>query len=129
VPTALRRALQARDRTCRFPGCENRRFVHAHHIRHWARGGETSLQNLILLCTRHHRLVHEGGYAIDEKLCFYDPRGRRIPNVHAPPRGHAGRLCAVGRDTSTLWSGDGRRMDLSAAVNALLQATSTRRPP
>lgn len=64
VPPAIDRALRARDRTCRFPGCENHRFVDAHHIRHWARGGETSLDNLIRLCRHHHRLVHEGGYSV-----------------------------------------------------------------
>jgi hypothetical protein len=46
VPPALRRALSTRDRGCRFPGCENHRFLDAHHLRHWARGGETRLDNL-----------------------------------------------------------------------------------
>ena len=61
VPPAMRRALRARDGGCRFPGCGNHRFTDAHHIRHWAAGGETSLANLIQLCRRHHRLLHEGG--------------------------------------------------------------------
>jgi Domain of unknown function (DUF222)/HNH endonuclease len=61
IPPAMRRALQARDQRCCFPGCENRRFLHAHHIRHWAHGGETRLDDLVLLCSRHHRFVHEGG--------------------------------------------------------------------
>ncbi|MCP5092529.1 MAG: DUF222 domain-containing protein, partial [Gammaproteobacteria bacterium] len=43
VPPALRRALQARDAGCRFPGCGHRRFVDAHHIEHWADGGKTSI--------------------------------------------------------------------------------------
>jgi hypothetical protein len=60
IPPALQRALRARDRGCRFPGCAERRFVESHHIRHWAAGGETSLDNLIQLCCVHHRLVHEG---------------------------------------------------------------------
>ena len=65
VPAAMRRALDARDEgRCRFPGCENRRWVDAHHIVHWARGGETKLDNLVLLCSRHHRLVHEGGFGL-----------------------------------------------------------------
>jgi hypothetical protein len=81
INRALRRALTARDRGCRFPGCDNRLFVDAHHVRHWARGGETGLDNLVLLCRRHHRLVHEGGYGVDERLRFYDPWGRRIPSV------------------------------------------------
>jgi hypothetical protein len=65
VSPALRRALAARDRGCRFPGCDRTRFVDAHHVEHWARGGETSLENLVLLCRRHHRLVHERGYTLE----------------------------------------------------------------
>ncbi len=65
IPPAIRRALQVRDGGCRFPGCSNRRFVDGHHIRHWPAGGETSLANLALLCRRHHRAVHEGGYTIE----------------------------------------------------------------
>lgn len=64
IPPALRRALQARDRCCRFPGCGSARFVDAHHIDHWARGGATELGNLINLCGHHHRLVHEGGFGV-----------------------------------------------------------------
>ena len=63
VPPALRRALDARDKGCRFPGCQCR-YTEAHHIRHWAQGGETRLDNLLLLCSRHHRALHEGGFQI-----------------------------------------------------------------
>jgi hypothetical protein len=59
VPPAMRRALEFRDGGCRFPGCAVR-HTDAHHIRHWADRGETSLENLVLLCRRHHRAVHEG---------------------------------------------------------------------
>ncbi len=59
IPPHIRRALEERDRGCRFPGCASR-FTEAHHVRHWADGGETSLSNLLLLCRRHHRAVHEG---------------------------------------------------------------------
>ena len=62
VPTAIRRALDGRDRTCRLPGCSHTKWLDAHHIRHWTDGGETSLENLVLLCTHHHRLLHEGGF-------------------------------------------------------------------
>ena len=61
IPPALRRALQARDRQCRFPGCNARR-CDAHHVRHWADGGPTRLDNLVLLCRRHHRAVHGRGF-------------------------------------------------------------------
>ena len=64
VPPAIRRALRVRDGGCRFPGCDRCRHVHAHHIRHWADGGETALDNLVTLCSQHHRQVHEGGYDV-----------------------------------------------------------------
>jgi Domain of unknown function (DUF222)/HNH endonuclease len=63
IPPPMRRALRARDKGCRFPGCTNTRFVDGHHIQHWADGGETSLDNLVMLCRHHHHLVHEGGFA------------------------------------------------------------------
>ena len=79
VPPSLRRLLEARDGdTCCFPGCERRRHLQAHHRMHWAHGGETSLGNLVLLCFHHHRLVHEGGYRIED-----DPAGGlRFRNRH-----------------------------------------------
>ena len=62
VPAALRRALVLRDRGCAFGGCGRpHQWCDAHHLVHWADGGETTLDNLILLCRRHHRAVHEGG--------------------------------------------------------------------
>ncbi|MGH8250114.1 MAG: DUF222 domain-containing protein [Steroidobacteraceae bacterium] len=60
IPPAIRRALNARDRGCRFPGCTQSRFIDGHHLTHWAQGGETKLSNLVSLCRFHHRLVHEG---------------------------------------------------------------------
>ena len=78
IPPALRRALEVRDRGCRFPGC-GLRFTDAHHVRHWADGGETSLANCLLLCRHHHRLVHEDGWRVewwgDGRPVFFDPRG------------------------------------------------------
>ncbi|MEX1258937.1 MAG: HNH endonuclease signature motif containing protein [Gemmatimonadota bacterium] len=61
IPPALRRALESRDRGCRFPGC-GFRFTDAHHVRHWADGGKTSLANCILLC-RLFRLRNKRHYA------------------------------------------------------------------
>ena len=63
IPPSIRRALAARDTGCRFPGCTSRR-CDAHHVDHWADGGVTRLDNLVLLCRRHHRAVHEGGFAV-----------------------------------------------------------------
>ena len=83
VPAPVKRALWARDGGCSFPGCTHTRFVDAHHIRHWADGGETSLENTMLLCGGHHRLVHEGGYDIRKdyqgRWYFMRPDGRAIP--------------------------------------------------
>ena len=64
VPARMRRALEARDRTCRYPGCHHGRWLDAHHVVHWADGGETNLENLVLLCTHHHKLLHEGEFEI-----------------------------------------------------------------
>ena len=59
VPTAIRRALILRDHGCAFPGCDRSyRWCHSHHVRHWADGGPTELDSLVLLCGRHHRLIH-----------------------------------------------------------------------
>ena len=86
IPPALRRALHYRDRGCRFPGC-GVRFGQGHHIRHWARGGPTTLSNLAMLCRRHHRAVHEEGYQVerlsDGTLRFRRPNGWLMPDV--PP--------------------------------------------
>ena len=83
LTTAIRRALWARDKGCVFPGCHCKRSVDGHHIKHWADGGETSLDNLVLLCTRHHRLVHEGGYKIEldqsNQHFFRRPDGKAVP--------------------------------------------------
>ena len=82
IPPPMRRALRARDKGCRFPGCTNTRFVDGHHIEHWADGGETSLDNLVLLCRHHHHLVHEGGFACeksaDGELRFRDQRNETL---------------------------------------------------
>jgi hypothetical protein len=78
VPGATRRALIARDKGCRFPGCDcPPAWTDAHHVKHWADGGTTTLENLILLCRRHHRLVHEEGWtlelALDRELVAIPP--------------------------------------------------------
>ena len=82
IPPALRRALRSRDDGCQFPGCTHRHFLHAHHIQHWARGGPTTLENLVQLCSYHHRLVHEGGFRVERSgrgaVRFRRPDGRAI---------------------------------------------------
>ncbi|HEX5587519.1 MAG TPA: DUF222 domain-containing protein [Acidimicrobiia bacterium] len=65
VSRSLRRAVELRDRHCVFPGCDAPlRWCDVHHLRHWAHGGETSLDNCLLLCRRHHVACHEGGWEL-----------------------------------------------------------------
>jgi hypothetical protein len=132
IPPALRRALHARDRTCRFPGCGGR-FGQGHHIRHWAQGGPTTLSNLALLCRRHHRAVHEEGYQVerlpDGELRFAHPTGRVLPDVPPPPalpadpaaairaRHEASGLCLHARTALPLWSGE--RLNVGYAIDVL----------
>ena len=89
-PPALRRALRERDRgRCQYPGCASRR-TDAHHIRHWANGGQTSLANLISFCKAHHRLVHEKDYIIAATpagFAFYTKDGIPVPGCPQFPRG------------------------------------------
>src|SRR2546423_967127 len=82
VPRSLLHVLRHRDGGCRFPGCTRTRWVHAHHVTFWADGGRTDLDNLLLLCTAHHRFVHEGGWRIEGdpggELRFVHPEGREV---------------------------------------------------
>ncbi|MBP9088130.1 MAG: DUF222 domain-containing protein, partial [Kofleriaceae bacterium] len=89
IPAAIKRALLLRDRTCRFPGCTHRRYVDGHHIEHWANGGATALANLMLLCSAHHTLLHEGGCRVEGNgangWAFFDHRNRIIDAQPARP--------------------------------------------
>ena len=116
VPPALRRALRVRDGGCRFPGCDRSRFTHAHHIKHWADGGETSLDNLVTLCSQHHRLVHEGGYGVqvrEGEIEFTRPDGRVIP-----PAGRLDQGCFRGNTSATGGDQSGGGAQRLAAANA-----------
>jgi len=139
IPPAIRRALKRRDHGCRFPGCTVHKYVDAHHIQHWADGGETKLDNLTLLCRHHHRLVHEGGFSVrmtDQRTPqFTDPAGHTIPEVGEKSfRGNVFTLRRQNRNaglditpetTIPLWEGE--KMDNSMAIEALLsrEAEST----
>ena len=83
VSTPLRRALYARDRGCTFPGCHRRRYLDGHHLKHWINGGETNPDNMTLLCTHHHGLLHRAAFRImknpDDSLRFVTADGRTIP--------------------------------------------------
>jgi hypothetical protein len=88
VPVGLRRALNLRDGGCRFAGCDRpASWCDAHHIRHWADGGDTSLDNMILLCGHHHTLVHEGWRLLGDPyqtIEFRRPDGTRLGLTSAP---------------------------------------------
>jgi hypothetical protein len=67
IPPAMKRALIARDKHCRFPGCDMPpAWTDGHHIKHWADGGPHAIWNLLLFCRRHHRLFHEGGWTLQQ---------------------------------------------------------------
>ena len=132
VPPALRRALRRRDGGCRFPGCSCTRFVDAHHVVHWADGGRTALDNLVLLCRVHHRKVHEEGFGVtmkDGQPVFTLPSGALIPPAPTPRfRGNVIELrrrnlragLRIGPETlPPNWRGE--VMDLDHAVLGLLQ--------
>ena len=89
LPTALRRALEGRDRNqCQFPGCSSR-HCDALHVVHWADGGATQLQNLVLLCRFHHRAVHEEGFQVVAdaagRFQFLRPDGAPLPALPPAP--------------------------------------------
>ena len=132
ISPALRRALAARDGHCRFPGCQARR-ADAHHLEHWAHGWATALDNLVLLCRRHHRAVHEGGFRVAlgaaGEVRLVRPDGRPLeeapplPEVTGPPLASVvARLeragVRLGPQTGTpAWRGE--RLDVDWAVSVL----------
>ena len=82
IPRAIRRALRTRDKTCRWPGCDEARYLDGHHGIHWSHLGPTKLTNLVHLCWHHHFLVHEGGWTLeirpDGSLHICDPNGQTL---------------------------------------------------
>jgi hypothetical protein len=133
IPPALRRALRARDGGCCFPGCNQRRFVDAHHLHHWAHGGETKLSNLLLLCRHHHRLVHEGGFRVRQTpgggATFSRPDGRTIREVPRNRRGSRCELWRSNRDAglditaeTAVARSAGERLDHGLAIQGLLHS-------
>jgi hypothetical protein len=83
VPNGLRQALNVRDRHCRFPDCDRPpAYCEAHHIVDWERGGHTKPDNLVLLCSRHHHILHLDGWKhclhSDNSFEILTPSGRRL---------------------------------------------------
>ena len=157
IPPALRRALRTRDGGCCFPGCTARRFVDAHHIHHWAHGGETKLSNLLLLCRHHHRLVHEGGFQVhcpqgsggptfsrpDGRVIAASPRGSRgdceqlrgvalgSASAAGASNGAGGGIGSAGSiGPETCWAlSRGERLNYGAGVERLLASAGLLDPP
>jgi len=124
ISAPMRRVLNARDKCCRFPGCSNKRWLDAHHIDHWANGGETKLSNLLSLCRFHHRALHEGGFRIevldDGALRFLKPNGDPVDSVapgYTQPAGNPEDVPAGTFKDS--WHGE--KMDLDLAIGAMFQ--------
>jgi hypothetical protein len=131
IPGSMKRALLRRDRTCRFPGCANRLYLEAHHIVHWADGGDTSLRNLAAYCSAHHRFLHEYGCSVElhaDGPHVLDRHGRRILDAPLPSRPpDLGWASILARDAELqitastnepLW--DGARVDYGAVIDALV---------
>jgi hypothetical protein len=134
IPPALQRALNSRDKGCRFPGCTHKRYTDAHHIHHWAKGGETKMSNLVTLCRFHHRKVHEGEVIVqvldDGAIRFVQPNGKSFDSVtrnHTRPLGDWRQLPAVheragihisAKTAATRW--DGGPMDDGMAMDYLM---------
>jgi HNH endonuclease len=135
-------SLQHRDRGCRLPGC-GVGIGEGHHIRHWARGGPTTLANLTILCRWHHRAVHEEGYQVarepDGALQFRRPDGRPLPEVPRPTlvggdaltelraRHDAEGLTLTARTSCPSWLGE--RLDLGWAIDVLHPRARGPKPP
>jgi len=91
IPPSMARALAIRDGGCQFPGCCDTRYVEGHHIKHWADGGETKLDNLVTLCRYHHRELHKGSFFLSLKPESH-VLATKSPNDDKPVR-FAERLC------------------------------------
>jgi hypothetical protein len=123
---AQRRALEARDGCCVFPGCRNKAYTDGHHIDHWTRDhGETNVDRMALLCWIHHRLMHEGGFTMDRKedgrFVFYRPDGTEVPEVRSldpaegPTLEKRNEYAGLALDSDTCagdWDGKPIRLDL-----------------
>jgi hypothetical protein len=141
IPSAIGRALWLRDGGCRVPGCGRKRHLHAHHIQGWAEGGPTRLSNLVLVCSGHHRMIHEGTLSSGiraGRIVFADQKGRDIPGV--PPSGASGhdleelelflREAELHLDPSTnLSKWDGTHVDVGEMLDWMLIAEQPKRPP
>ncbi|MDT7625334.1 MAG: hypothetical protein QOF99_6235 [Pseudonocardiales bacterium] len=135
VNATQRTALGIRDEhRCRFPGCEHERYLHAHHVRHWLRGGPTDVDNLVLLCSFHHRLIHDHDYraSLDRnRFRVWRRHGGEVAAQHpaatlADVLSTVDLLAEVHVDDEAIvpaWTGE--RLDLDAVMSALSPGRAT----
>ena len=135
-----RKALRRRDAGCNTPGCRTTRFLHAHHVIYWSQGGRTDLDNLVLLCGRHHRLLHEGAFTIEalgrQRFRYRDADGT-VLDVAPAQQGERGELTlaysapdgrAIDPDTVTgRWDGTALDPDLLISSYSYLRDVETGR--
>lgn len=137
IPPGIRRALNSRDKGCRFPGCSFKRHVDGHHVKHWVDGGETKLSNLVTLCRFHHRLVHEGQVVVqtldDGAFRFTRPDGESFESPLPPfadwqelvAMNEAAGIHVTPKTAITRWTGES--IDYGIAVQCLLEKTESSR--
>ena len=118
ITPAIDRVLRIRDAHCQFPGCACTNHLDAHHIIHWSNGGETSLDNLMLLCHHHHTLLHEGGFSVQQVnsvRVFTRPDGTGLYTEAGIEKSSG----PVDDTQSDVWSWCGDSMDYSSALYCL----------
>jgi Domain of unknown function (DUF222)/HNH endonuclease len=129
---AIMRALWSRDGACIHPACGRRRFLHAHHVVHWAHGGPTDLSNLVLLCSRHHHDAHQGRIGVlwdgtgEPRVTGADAVIERAPLLPRPDPGKPLDLEDLIPDLSEVARASGERLNLHYTVGALLDVWQAR---
>ena len=124
VSPALRELLGQLDgERCRFPSCDRTRNLHAHHVIFWSEGGPTDLANLVLVCARHHTLIHSQGFQLvlspDRTLTVRTAEDIPVPHLPAPPTGQACELDLTAPALVSEYAGD--RFDLGYVVMVMAQ--------
>jgi hypothetical protein len=129
APAWMLRQVRHRDRECRFPGCGARRFTEAHHLRWWRHGGRNDLDNMALICSFHHRLVHEHGWSVKRddggELVWRRPDGSRYRSGPSPGDSLELELVEAISAPRALWAG----CDSARACTAPRSLRRCRPPP
>ena len=123
APTGELLPRQVDGERCRFPSCTRTLHLHAHHVRFWRNGGSADLSNLVLICSRHHTLIHAEGYQLvltpDRTLTVQDRHDIPVPHHPALPA-----QAPSSRDIAPYTSGrQGDRFDLGYVVMVMAQQT------